>query len=131
MAPGATTVEEVNKTMRAFKLQVHMFFIIAIICTMLLLLEISILCYIDYFRYELTRRQVNNGVVISNILGIAGNVTFELVIIKLLAKGNSEFAATTEKKNDQTSEKEKNCDSLEERASLNKSMLQTSVEQLP
>ena len=76
-----------------------MFFIIAIICTMLLLLEISILCYIDYFRYDLTRRQVNNGVLISNILGIAGNATFELVIIKLLAKGNSEFAATTEKDN--------------------------------
>ena len=67
---------------------------------MLLLLEISILCYIDYFRYELTRRQVNNGVLISNILGIAGNSTFELVIVILLAKGYSEFAASTEKENE-------------------------------
>ena len=128
MAPGATTVEEINKTMRAFKLQVHMFFIIAIICTMLLLVEISILCYIDYFRFELTRRQVNNGVVISNILGIAGNSTFELVIVILLAKGNSEFAATSENKNDKVCEKEANTDSLEERVSLNKSLIQNSVE---
>ena len=94
MAPGATTMEEVNKTMRAFKLQVHMFFIIAITCTFLLLLEISILCYTDYFRYDLTHTQVINSVLISNILGITGNSTFELVIIILLAKGNSEFAAT-------------------------------------
>ena len=95
---------------------------------MLLLVEISILCYIDYFRFELTRRQVNNGVVISNILGIAGNSTFELVIVILLAKGNSEFAATSENKNDKKCEKEANTDSLEERVSLNKSLIQNSVE---
>ena len=95
---------------------------------MLLLVEISILCYIDYFRFELTRRQVNNGVVISNILGIAGNSTFELVIVILLAKGNSEFAATSENKNDKVCEKEANTDSLEERVSLNKSLIQNSVE---
>ena len=124
MAPGATTIEEINKTMRAFKLQVHMFFIIAITCTFLLLLEISIFCYTDYFRYDLTRTQVLNGILISNIMSITGNSTFTVVIVILLAKGNSEFVATTATSKEQTNEKEVNNESFEERASLNKSLIQ-------
>ena len=67
---------------------------------MLLLIEISILCYIDYYRYELTHIQLINLLLITNSLGITGNATFEVVIVLLLAKGSGEFATTSATSNE-------------------------------